>query len=226
MRVFLLLLSLMVTAAQTLTAQENRTVQFINAIYHNIVPATCKYYYLLDTGSATYAKSALIAFNAFPYVTKLDSNFTIDIVEKFNTPDTSILWSSYHLKNAITVANNQADSMFSNERSIEMIDYRFYEKHKDSLKKTKAFNEGYAPVDFKWSKKRKLLVVAAYGDSLDQSIPEERLEYFRLSRPVFTDDDRYAMIWYGAGEHNYCLYIYRKEKNGEWKILTKIFCIC
>ena len=226
MRILLMLLSFLMAKAGTLQGQDKKVVQFINDIYHDIVPRMYKYYYLLDTGNATYAKSSLVLYEVFSNITKLDSNFTKEIIDKFCSPDTPILWSSYHLKDAIIVPNNRADSMFANWRTIQMIDHRFYEKNKDSLKNAKAWNEIYAPVNFRWGKKKKMQIMDAYGDSLDRSIPIERDNYFCFSRPVFTNNDKYAMIWYSKGEHDYCLFIYRKEENGKWKILSKIFCSC
>jgi hypothetical protein len=223
MRSLFILFPLLMISVGTMQAQDRKVEQFINDIYHDIVPVSHKYYYLLDTGHATHARASLVAHKAFPYVTKLDSNFTKEIIDKFNSPDTPILWSSYLFKDAVIIPNNQADSMFDNGRSIELIDYRFYEKNKDSLKKTKPWSEIYAPVNFKWSKKKKMQVLDAYADSLDQSIPAERHSYFRFSRPVFTNDDKYAMIWYGEGEHNYCLFIYRSDENGQWKFYQRFF---
>jgi hypothetical protein len=209
-------------------AQHKQVEQFINEIaFRDIIPAGHSYYYLLDTGNGIDPARSLEVFKALPYVQKKDSAFTAEVLEQFPVYDTNIIsWSAYNLERCRVIPNHTGDSICANWRTVGMVKPKFYAKHKDSLKQAAAYNHIDAPVSRWWRKKRRMAVIAAYGDSLDLSIPIERKDYFRFSRPSFTRNGRYAMIWYGAGEHNYCLYIYRKEENGEWKMLTYIFCIC
>lgn len=216
------ILFLLVVASPIIRAQDKRVAQFINATYHDIVPEGLRSYYLLDTAEATNPGPWLRNPEILPYITEKDPAVTLSIIERFNSPDAAIRWSEYNLQDAIVLPNHLADSISSNDRQIKLVDYRFYEKHKDSLIASTPYNEIYAPVNFKWIKKEQMRILRDYGDSLEKRIPAERRTWFRFSRPVFTDDDQYAMIWYGDKGVE-CLYIYRKEK--QWKRLAKVMCI-
>lgn len=215
--IFLLLFPLL----SPVMAQERETTSLIQIIYKDIVPKDFKYFYLEDTAYAKKLHEIITEHkNVLEYLIEIDSSFTGKTADDYIIDNNSILWSSYKLTNAVTIPNSSFDSIYNNTRIIMAVDDKFYAKHQDSFKKAAPWNEIFAPVNNKLSKKKKMQRLSDYGDSLDLSIPKERTLCFHFSKPEFTKDYKYAIFDSGNGDSN-TVYIYRYQ-DSTWKQLCPI----
>jgi hypothetical protein len=202
-------------------AQDQRTANFIKDIYHDIVPVDYRCYYLLDTAYTCALQEFVFQQNTLQYILEIDSNFSGKRNEDYVQTDSISTWDLYNLDKAITIPNNFADSMFANERIVGGVDPKTYKEHIDSFKTAASWNEIYAPLKRKWSKKRRMKIVDVYSDSLELSIPKERNKCFNFSKPIFTKDYKYAIVELGNRDSN-VVYIYKHEPIG-WRQLCGLF---
>lgn len=195
--------------------------QFIEQVYTDLVPANYRYYYLEDTGYAVNIDLFFEDKHTMKYLVRQYPEFAGMSSVDFIKEDSLMVWHTIMPQKARVIPNTAMADTVSKARVIGFIDRKFYEQHKDSILRTRPYNEMHVPVNPPYSRRFKKRLLDQYADSLEAAIPPERTNYYRFGKPVFSKDDRYAIVELGNRD-SVSICIYHKVQD-RWKLLIKTF---
>ena len=210
---------MLLLSAGALKAQDTLVCNFVNAVYKQIINPNARYYYLFETG-----KSPKRGMD------NTTINFSEDLRDYDNIPK-GIPFEE------LTAAIS-ADTSSINWHNYPLIDARVKDKAHlpdgwcmsavytimrigtpDSVIKKKQGPCAYVIlVKPKASKRQKDKALKSFQDSL-QNLPIEEKQWYKFSKPVFSNDKRYGLIAVNNSEGGR-IYIFRHEGTLWKKVLV------
>lgn len=210
-------LSILLCCSAFCFGQNDRIEQLINEVSEAVVPKDFNYFNLVDSSFAIDMKH-LTFFNS-RLKTFVENNPEFKLSAS-NGSDT-INWRNYKITRAHIYAYDDIPKFATHSRTVHLIPFNTPKAEVDSLNRNKKYNEVFVPVKKRWSESRIEKEVEKKWDERNMNTIQENKTYFIFSTPVFSPDNKYAIIQIIRGGENSITYVFKQEDN-KWILLSDI----
>lgn len=201
--------------------QSQKINELINQAYPEIVPSNFKYFNLIDSSNILRLdKYSLDTFNIeIRDFLKNNPDFSMpEFIEKSKVAR-KINWRDYSIKKSRIYSYDSIPKFESGFWRTITVPYNTSKKIFDSLEKKKEFDEIVIRVKANWNDDKIWEVATKKRKQDEMQIRKEDRRYFSFSTPLFSDDNKYAIIQLNKTSQGHCC-IYKFQNNQWIKVLV------
>ncbi|MGI4863886.1 MAG: hypothetical protein ACRYFZ_08180 [Janthinobacterium lividum] len=147
-------LCLLILAAFTSYGQQREVEDFINQAYLAVVPASFRYYNLIDSSCAVAPNRYSLNKDDFTDIVKIYPDFPVSFFLQQAFPSKRIDWKEYHLTKARLYPVATAPSLPVGVVAYRIVPFAIAKARLDSLNRSKKQYEILVPTKKNWSQKR------------------------------------------------------------------------
>lgn len=215
MRKFLFII--LILASLNIYGQKFEIEGLINRIATKEVPANFEYYFLVSESLEQPKIYDSLKNYQIRELRIFDKNFPLYLIHKHTKEVTD--WKKYDLKNAKYVFDeyNYQTTSPPMSKTVQFVNYTIDKSEYDSLIKNKKPYTLVIKKKWLWSKKRvRKEIVKAWKKDEKQNL-EEKI-YFQFSKPIFSEDKKYAKVSVFRNRRckGYGFTALYKNDNGSW----------
>lgn len=196
--------------------------KLVNEVSKVVVPKDFRFYNLVDS-SFILDIMHLIPYNPeFEKFTKDNPAFKLSDFSSATNELGQIDWNNYKINGAHLYPYNDVPKFATHLRLTTILSHKISKLELDSLNHFKKYNEIIVPIKKWWSKKRIEKEVEKKWTERDTNTILENKKHFRFSTPIFSSNQRYAIIEIITGGERSITYVFEKV-NSNWHCLSPIY---
>lgn len=205
--------SIYILISNFLFCQKSETENLVNIFYQEFVPTNFQYYNLLDKSFTP--DFDIDNLNEAIEEANLQKEISLFKKEDFLIPNSGLNWNYYHLEKVRVSDYDNIPKFKSSFREYQLIDRRISKKKFDSIIANKKYNQIIIKGNTNWSNEKKRKKFEEEYNRQLNNIKKEDQDYFSISTPIFSVDNKFAVIYYEDCCHRFG-YLYRFSNN-QWK---------